>query len=104
MINDPVYINQIIDFVQCLMIAKCICTYVYLNYSKTKNVYTDSKKRLAYIFLFHNSVMACVYTEEYSTVSHCVLFRTVTVSTLKYFGVVHENKSARLEFKTSKMR
>ena len=81
MTNDPVYINQIIDFVQCLMIAKCICTYVYLNYSKTKKLYTDSRKRLAYIFLLHNSVMACVYTEEYSTVSHYVLFGTVTVST-----------------------
>ena len=38
MVNDPVYIKQIIGFVQCLMIAECICTFVYVNYSKMKKV------------------------------------------------------------------
>ena len=55
------------------MIAECICTYAYLNYSKTEKMHIDSRKRLACILL-HNSVEASVYIEEYSNVSLNALF------------------------------
>ena len=48
--DDPVYIKQIIVFVQCLMIAECICAYVYFNYSKTKKVHIHSRKMLAFFY------------------------------------------------------
>ena len=75
MVNDPVYIKQIIGFVQCLMIAECKCTFVYVNYSKMTKVHSDSRKRLAYIFLFHNSVEASVYIRgTFHSVTLYVLF------------------------------
>ena len=63
--DDPVYIKQIIGFVQCLMIAECICAYVYFNYSKTKKVHIHSKKRLAFF---------CRYRGIFNSVTLYVLF------------------------------
>ena len=75
--DDPVYIKQIIVFVQCLMIAECICAYLYLSYSKTKKVHIDSRKGLAffytimwrplyiYIGIFNNVTLYVLFDSQY---------------------------------------
>ena len=69
--DDPLYIKQIIGFVQCLMIAECICAYLYLSYSKTKKVHVGSSKRLAF---FYTIIWRPLYIGIFNSVTLYVLF------------------------------
>ena len=78
--DDPVYIKQIIGFVQCLMIAKCICAYLYLSYSKTKKVHIDSRKRLAFFYTIMWRPL-CVYI--YRNIQQCLHYPQILMGLTK---------------------